>query len=99
MAGEKIQSAKRKRFINNSIDHVILAILEVIWGFPIVRVVLTSFRAEQGSYVSIFLPQSYTLDNYIRLFTDTTILNSPQMFMNTLFIAIFTFRYGSVCSG
>ena len=87
MAGKKIQSAKRKRFINNSIVHVILA---VIWVFPIVWVVLTSFRAEQGSYVSTFLPQSYTLDNYIRLFTDTTILNFPQMFMNTLFIAIFS---------
>ena len=88
MAGKKIQSAKRKRFINNSIVHVILAILAVIWVFPIVWVVLTSFRAEQGSYVSTFLPQSYTLDNYIRLFTDTTILNFPQMFMNTLFVAI-----------
>ena len=90
MAGKKIQSAKRKRFINNSIVHVILAILAVIWVFPIVWVVLTSFRAEQGSYVSTFLPQSYTLDNYIRLFTDTTILNFPQMFMNTLFIAVFS---------
>lgn len=86
MAGKKIQSAKRKRFINNSIVHVILAILAVIWVFPIVWVVLTSFRAEQGSYVSTFLPQSYTLDNYIRLFTDTTILNFPQMFMNMAMI-------------
>ena len=90
MAGKKMQSAKRKRFINNSIVHVILAILAVIWVFPIVWVVLTSFRAEQGSYVSTFFPQSYTLDNYIRLFTDTAILNFPQMFMNTLFIAVFS---------
>ena len=58
MAGKKMQSAKRKRFINNSIVHVILAILAVIWVFPIVWVVLTSFRAEQGSYVSTFFPQS-----------------------------------------
>ena len=51
---------------------------------------LTSFRAEKGSYVSTFLPQSYTLDNYIKLFTDTSILNFPRMFMNTLIIAIFS---------
>ena len=88
MAGKKMQSAKRKRFINNSIVHVILAVLAVIWVFPIVWVILTSFRAEKGSYVSTFLPQSYTLDNYAKLFSDTTILNFPQMFMNTLFIAI-----------
>ena len=88
MAGQKMHSAKRKRFINNSIVHVILAILAEFWVFPIVWVVLTSFRAVKGSYVSTFLPQSYTLDNYVKLFTDTTILNFPQMFLNTLLIAI-----------
>ena len=88
MAGNKIHSAKKRRFINNTIVHVILGILAVIWVFPIVWVILTSFRAEKGSYVSTFFPQSFTLDNYAKLFTYTTILNFPQMFMNTLFIAI-----------
>ncbi len=88
MAGNKIHSAKKRRFINNTIVHVVLGILAVIWVFPIVWVILTSFRAEKGSYVSTFFPQSFTLDNYAKLFTDTTILNFPQMFMNTLFIAI-----------
>ena len=88
MAGNNIHSAKKRRFINNTIVHVILGILAVIWVFPIVWVILTSFRAEKGSYVSTFFPQSFTLDNYAKLFTDTTILNFPQMFMNTLFIAI-----------
>lgn len=88
MAGNKIHSAKKRRFINNTIVHVILAVLAMIWVFPIVWVILTSFRAEKGSYVSTFFPQSFTLDNYTKLFTDTTILNFPQMFMNTLFIAI-----------
>ena len=88
MAGNKIHSAKKRRFINNTIVHVILAVLAVIWVFPIVWVILTSFRPEKGSYVSTFFPQSFTLDNYAKLFTDTTILNFPQMFMNTLFIAI-----------
>lgn len=88
MAGNKIHSAKKRRFINNTIVHVILGILAVIWVFPIVWVILTRFRAEKGSYVSTFFPQSFTLDNYAKLFTDTSILNFPQMFMNTLFIAI-----------
>lgn len=88
MNGKKYASAKRKRLINNTVVHVILAILAVIWVFPILWVILTSFRAEKGSYVSTFFPQSYTLDNYIKLFTDTTILNFPQMFMNTLSISI-----------
>lgn len=37
-----------------------------------------------------FFPKGYTLDNYIKLFTDHTILNFQQMFMNTLIIAIFS---------
>ena len=88
MAAPKFKSAKTKRFVNNTIVHVSLAILAFIWVFPIIWVVLTSFRAEKGSYVSTFLPQSYTLDNYIKLFTDTSILNFPKMFMHTFIIAV-----------
>lgn len=90
MAGTKITSAKRKRVITNTVVHISLAILAVIWVFPIFWVILTSFRGEKGSYVSTFFPQTYTLDNYVRLFTDTSILNFPKMFMNTLIIAIFS---------
>ena len=87
MSSENKTSAKRINTRNNIIVHLILAILAVIWLFPVAWVVLTSFRAEKGSYVSTFLPKSFTLDNYIKLFTDTSILNFPQMFLNTLFIA------------
>ena len=88
MAVKKERSAKRTRLINNTIVHVVLAVLAAIWVFPIAWVILTSFRAEKGSYVSTFLPQGYTIANYVRLFTDTTLLNFPKMFGNTLFIAI-----------
>lgn len=89
MAGTKTRSAKRVKTINNAIVHVSLSILSIIWIFPIFWVVLTSFRAEKGSYVSTFFPKTFTLANYAKLFQDTTILNFPQMFMNTLIIAIF----------
>ncbi|HIS52773.1 MAG TPA: sugar ABC transporter permease [Candidatus Onthomonas avicola] len=85
-----LRSAKAARLRNNIIVHTVLAILAFIWVFPVLWVIMTSFRAEKGSYVSTFFPQSFTLDNYIKLFTDTTILNFPKMFMNTLIIAIFS---------
>lgn len=88
MAVSKMRSAKKKRRINNVIVHTSLAVLAAVWVFPIIWVVLTSFRAEKGSYVSTFFPKEFTLDNYIKLFTDTSILNFPKMFMNTLTIAI-----------
>ncbi|MDE7447306.1 MAG: ABC transporter permease subunit [Lachnospiraceae bacterium] len=82
--------AKVRKMISNIFVHVILAILAFIWVLPIFWVVITSFRAEKGSYVTTFFPKSYTINNYVKLFTDTTILNFPRMFKNTFVIAIFT---------
>ena len=79
-----------RRTVVNVIVHAFLAALAFIWLLPIVWIVLTSFRAEKGSYVKSFFPKSYTFDNYIRLFTDRNVLNFPQMFWNTLFIAVCT---------
>lgn len=80
--------AKARKTVVNIIVHIILAILAFIWVLPVFWVVVTSFRKEPGSYVSTFFPKGYTFDNYIKLFTDTSILNFPQMFLNTLIIAI-----------
>lgn len=87
---KKEKSVKTRRFIVNSLVHILLGVLAVIWLFPIFWVILTSFRAEPGSYTNTFFPKGYTLANYRKLFTDTATLNFPQMFKNTLIIAIFS---------
>lgn len=87
---QETTSMRTKKIVTDTLVHILLAVLAVVWIFPIFWVILTSFRAEKGSYVSSFFPKSYTLDNYAKLFTDTTVLNFPKMFMNTLIIAIFT---------
>lgn len=76
--------------VGNFFVHVFLAMLAAIWVLPIFWIILTSFRAEQGSYVSTFFPKGYTLANYVKLFTDRNVLNFPRMFANTLIIAVFT---------
>lgn len=90
MKTNKNQVGGLKTTIINTLVHILLAVLSFIWVLPIIWIVLTSFRAEKGSYVKTFFPKGYTLDNYIKLFTDHTILNFQQMFMNTLIIAIFS---------
>ena len=90
METNKNQVGGLKTTIINTLVHIFLAVLSFIWVLPIIWIVLTSFRAEKGSYVKTFFPKGYTLDNYIKLFTDHTILNFQQMFMNTLIIAIFS---------
>ncbi|SFT48591.1 arabinogalactan oligomer / maltooligosaccharide transport system permease protein [Lachnospiraceae bacterium XBD2001] len=79
-----------KRTVVNIVVHVFLAVMAFVWLLPIFWIILTSFRGEKGSYVNSFFPKTYTFDNYIRLFTDRNVLNFPQMFANTLFIAVCT---------
>ena len=90
MEKEKHVKLHGRRLFVNVLVHILLAVMAFIWVIPIVWIVLTSLRAEKGSYVATFFPKSYTLDNYIQLFTNTNILNFPKMFTNTLIIAIFT---------
>ena len=96
VSNKNMSGAKVRKTIGNVFVHVILAILAFVWVLPIIWVILTSFRAEKGSYVSTFFPKSYTLDNYVKLFTDVSILNFPQMFLNTLIIAIFVCIISSI---
>ncbi len=86
---KKNRKSPRKIAVNVLV-HVLLAVLAFLWVMPIVWIILTSFRAEGGSYVNTFFPKGYTLNNYIKLFTDRNVLNFPKMFTNTLIIAIFT---------
>ena len=86
-AVKKNRISPQKRVVNLLV-HLLLAVLSFVWVLPIIWIILTSFRAEKGAYTSTFLPQGYTLDNYIKLFTDRNVLNFPKMFTNTLIIAI-----------
>ncbi|HHX12635.1 MAG TPA: sugar ABC transporter permease [Clostridiales bacterium] len=79
-----------RRFISNSIVHIILSILALIWVIPVAFVVLTSLRAEGGSYKSYILPRGYSLDNYKNLFLSTGSLDFPRWFVNTLIVSICT---------
>ena len=81
---------KKKKTIKNILAHTVLTVLAIVWVSPLVWIILTSFRAQKGAYTSSFFPKSYSLDNYIKLFTDTGILNFPRMFTNTLIVAVFS---------
>ncbi len=90
MKKKEMVGARTRKTITNVFVHVFLAVLSAVWLFPIFWVVLTSFRGEKGSYMSTFFPKTYTINNYIKLFTETNVLNFPKMFANTLIIAIFS---------
>lgn len=90
MIKKETSSMKTKRIISDIVAHVALTVLAFVWVLPIIWIIATSFRGEKGSYITSFFPKTFTFNNYVRLFTDTQILNFPQMFMNTLIVAIFS---------
>ena len=87
---KKVSSgAKVRKTIGNIFVYIILAALSVIWLFPIVWIVLISFKKDKGMYMSTLFPKEYWFGNYKKLFTENNIINFPQMFLNTLIIAVF----------
>ncbi len=80
---------KNKRRINLTLTYILLIILSIVWLFPIVWVVLTSFRGETGAYVPYIIPKSFTLDNYVKLFNNSS-FPFTQWFWNTLIVATAT---------
>ena len=86
----KMSAGKVRKVAKNSMVHVILGILAIIWLFPVFWIIMTSCRAEKGAYTAYFFPKELTFSNYTRLFTETTLLNFPRAFLNTLIISIFS---------
>lgn len=84
-----MMNTKTKSKIVNTICHVGLTILSIIWLIPIAWLIMHSFRkTPPGAFPKALIPETWTLDNYIKLFTDTHLFNYPRWFMNTLIVAI-----------
>jgi len=80
---------RAKRFVMNSLAHIFLSVLSVIWVSPLVIVILTAFRGERGTFTSYIIPRTFTLSNFTNLFAvQSAGLNFPRWVMNTLVIAI-----------
>lgn len=67
--------------------YIVLVIMSVIWLFPITWIILTSLRAEQGFYVGYFIPKGFTLDNYLNLLAEDSVIPFTKWWMNTFIVA------------
>lgn len=87
-----IKSYKLRRTLSNTAIYIILAVLGIIWIFPLVWLVLHSFRinpnggAPAAEYNHLFPSLDVMgFDNYIGLFTETKFM---RWFGNTFLIAV-----------
>ncbi|MBT1161937.1 ABC transporter permease subunit [Bifidobacterium sp. SO1] len=84
-----LHDARKRRILGDVLAHLFLAVMAVIWIIPVVWVFAESFNQDKSPSQSSFFPKAFTLDNYIELFTDRTVMNFPRMYMNTLIVACF----------
>ena len=64
-----------RRLLGNTVGHIVLTVLSILWIVPLIYLLVQSFRAEPGAWSSTFFPVTWTLDNYVRLFTQTKFLS------------------------
>ena len=91
---KKHGSMRRHRIIANIATYVILAILVVIWLYPILWIFLYAFRCEYnengdliGIVVSNYIPKQLGFENFKKLFTETHFLRQVG---NTLIVSVFS---------
>ena len=77
----------QQKFTNGFVQ-VLLLVLGIIWILPLCWVILTSFRAEPGSYTSYFWPKGFTLDNFTRLIFEDQQFKFTKWFVNTFIVAV-----------
>ncbi len=84
-------SMRTRTRVANTVVYIVLSVLAVFWVLPIVYLLISSFRGEPGAYLDGYvMPKTYTLDNYTRLFTDTSLFDYPRWFLNTFIVAVFS---------
>lgn len=77
---------KNQRRLRLGLIYALLSLLALVWIFPIVWILLTSFRGEGAAYVSYIIPKTWTLDNYLQLFSNDS-YPFAKWFVNTLWVA------------
>ncbi len=70
--------------ISNSIIHILLIVISIIWLIPFVCILLQSFRVESTWQVGYVVPQKWGLDNYVAILRS----DFKRWYLNTFIIAL-----------
>lgn len=94
---KRMGSLKREKYFTIIFGHLLLVVLAVIWLYPILWIILQSFRVEYndqnqlvGIVVSHYFPKGLGVQNYVNLFNNSTFVFG-RWWLNTLFVSFFTF--------
>ncbi len=93
---KKEKSMSESRRMGDIISYVALTIMSILWVFPIIVIILHSFKVENGAYNKNIIPTGWTLDNYKNLLRigytpeqkEEAYAQFDTWFLNTLFVAV-----------
>ena len=77
---------RASRTVSNTLIHVLLIVISIIWLIPFVCIVLQSFRVENTGPVGYIIPHQWGTGNYTRLFQT----DFPRWYTNTFIAALAT---------
>ena len=77
---------RASRAVSNTLIHVLLIVISIIWLIPFVCIVLQSFRVENTGPVGYIIPHQWGTGNYTRLFQT----DFPRWYTNTFIAALAT---------
>ena len=80
----KFHSKRRRTIATRVVIYIILSLLCIVWLIPFIYLIAQSFATSYN--YGYFFPQTFTLDNYVQLFTSTT-YPFWKWWLNTLVIA------------
>ena len=83
-ASRRHMGLRKASKISNSLIHVLLTIISIVWLIPFVFILLQSFRVESTWQVGYVIPKTWGLDNYIALFSS----DFPRWYTNTFVVAV-----------
>ena len=84
------------RRMGDILSYATLGIMSILWIFPIIVIILHSFKVENGAYYKNIIPTNWTIDNYTRLLRigmsdlekEQAYAQFDKWFLNTLFVAV-----------
>lgn len=93
---KKERSMSEARRTGDIISYTILGIMSICWIFPILVIILHSFKVENGAYYKNIIPDNWTIDNYAKLLRigmsdlekEQAYAMFDKWFLNTLFVAV-----------
>lgn len=87
----------KKNIFESIITYFVLIVVCFVFFFPVLWLIMASF-SKNGSIYDFdgFFPTSFSLNGYVKLFTDTRMYDYPNWLKNTLFVSVFSSLIGTV---